>query len=45
MNDVLISAEKIIDSLNDGVYVCDRNRRIVYLWKGMGLPLHCMPCI
>jgi phosphoserine phosphatase RsbU/P len=33
MNDVLISAEKIIDSLNDGVYVCDRNRRIVYWSK------------
>jgi hypothetical protein len=45
MNDVLVSAENIIDSLSDGVYVCDRNRRIVYLWKGMGLPLHCMPCI
>ena len=33
MNDVLVSAEKIIDSLSDGVYVCDRNRRIVYWSK------------
>jgi PAS domain-containing protein len=32
-NDLLISAEKILDCLNDGVYVCDRNRRIVYLSK------------
>ena len=30
MNDLLISAEKIMDCLNDGVYVCDRDRRIVY---------------
>ena len=33
-NDLLISAEKIMDCLNDGVYVCDRNRRIVYWSKG-----------
>ena len=31
--DLLISAEKIMDCLNDGVYVCDRNRRIVYWSK------------
>ena len=30
MKELLISAEKIIDCLNDGVYVCDRDRRIVY---------------
>ncbi len=29
-NDPLISTEKIIDCLNDGVYVCDRDRRIVF---------------
>jgi PAS domain S-box-containing protein len=33
MKDLLISAEKIIDCLNDGVYVCDRNRRIVFWSK------------
>ncbi len=32
-NDLLISAEKIMDCLNDGVYVCDLNRRIVYWSK------------
>jgi len=32
-NDLLISAEKIMDCLNDGVYVCDRDRRIVYWSK------------
>jgi PAS domain S-box-containing protein len=32
-SDLLISAEKIIDSLNDGVYMCDLNRRIVYWSK------------
>jgi PAS domain S-box-containing protein len=32
-NDSLISAEKIMDFLNDGVYVCDLNRRIVYWSK------------
>ena len=30
---MLISAEKIMDCLNDGVYVCDLNRRIVYWSK------------
>lgn len=33
INDLLISAENIMDCLNDGVYVCDRNRRIVYWSK------------
>lgn len=33
MNELLISAEKIIDCLNDGVYVCDRDRRIVFWSK------------
>jgi PAS domain S-box-containing protein len=32
-NDLLISAEKIVDCLSDGVYVCDRRRRIVYWSK------------
>jgi PAS domain S-box-containing protein len=32
-NDLLISAENIMDCLNDGVYVCDRDRRIVYWSK------------
>ena len=32
-NELLISAEKIMDCLNDGVYVCDRDRRIVYWSK------------
>ena len=32
-NDLLISAEKIIDCLNDGVYVCDYDRRIVFWSK------------
>jgi phosphoserine phosphatase RsbU/P len=30
MSDLLFSAEKILDCLSDGVYVCDRERRIVY---------------
>jgi len=30
MKDLLIPAETIMDCLNDGVYVCDRDRRIVY---------------
>ena len=30
---MLISAEKIMDCLNDGVYVCDLNRRIVFWSK------------
>ena len=33
MKDPLVSAEKIIDCLSDGVYVCDRERRIVYWSK------------
>ena len=33
MRELLISAEKIIDCLNDGVYVCDRDRRIVFWSK------------
>ena len=33
MSELLISAEKIIDCLNDGVYVCDRDRRIVFWSK------------
>ncbi len=33
MKDLLISAEKIIDCLSDGIYVCDRERRIVYWSK------------
>ena len=32
-DDLLISAEKIMDCLSDGVYVCDRDRRIVYWSK------------
>jgi PAS domain S-box-containing protein len=32
-NAQLISTEKIIDCLNDGVYVCDRDRRIVFWSK------------
>ena len=32
-NDLLISAEKIMDCLSDGVYVCNRDRRIVYWSK------------
>lgn len=30
IDDLLLSAEKILDCLSDGVYVCDRERRIVY---------------
>ena len=33
MKGLFISAEKIIDCLNDGVYVCDRDRRIVFWSK------------
>ena len=33
MNDLLISAENILDGLSEGVYVCDRERRIVYWSK------------
>jgi PAS domain S-box-containing protein len=32
-NDLLISAESIIDCLTGGVYACDRERRIVYWSK------------
>ena len=32
-NELLISAENIMDCLSDGVYVCDRDRRIVYWSK------------
>ena len=30
MNDLLLSSETILDSLSEGVYVCDRDRRIVF---------------
>jgi sigma-B regulation protein RsbU (phosphoserine phosphatase) len=33
MNNLLISAEKILDCLSDGVYVCDRDRRIAFWSK------------
>mgnify|MGYP001818270538 FL=1 len=33
MSDLLTSAEVILDCLSDGVYVCDRERRIVYWGK------------
>ena len=33
MNDLLISAENILDCLSEGVYVCDRDRRIVFWSK------------
>jgi len=33
MSDLLTSAEVILDSLSDGVYVCDRKRQIVYWGK------------
>ena len=33
MKDLIVSAEKIVDCLSDGVYVCDRERRIVYWSK------------
>jgi len=33
MKNLLISTEKIIDCLSDGVYVCDRDRRIVFWSK------------
>ncbi len=33
MNDLLISAENILESLSEGVYVCDRDRRIVFWSK------------
>jgi sigma-B regulation protein RsbU (phosphoserine phosphatase) len=34
MNDLLAHPDVILDSLNDGVYVCDRERTIVYWSKG-----------
>lgn len=33
MNDLSISAENILDGLSEGVYVCDRDRRIVFWSK------------
>ena len=33
MNEFVISAETILDGLSEGVYVCDRDRRIVYWSK------------
>ena len=33
MNELLISAENILDNLSEGVYVCDRDRRIVFWSK------------
>jgi len=33
MNDLLLSSETILDSLSEGVYVCDRDRRIVFWSK------------
>lgn len=33
MNELLISAENILDCLSEGVYVCDRDRRIVFWSK------------
>jgi PAS domain S-box-containing protein len=33
VNELLISAETILDGLSEGVYVCDRNRRIVFWSK------------
>ena len=33
MENLLTSAEVILDCLSDGVYVCDRERRIVYWGK------------
>jgi PAS domain-containing protein len=32
-NDLPISTENILDHMSEGVYVCDRNRRIVYWSK------------
>ena len=31
MNELLLSSETILDSLSEGVYVCDRDRRIVFI--------------
>jgi PAS domain-containing protein len=33
MNELLLSSETILDSLSEGVYVCDRDRRIVFWSK------------
>lgn len=33
MNELLLSSEMILDSLSEGVYVCDRDRRIVFWSK------------
>jgi phosphoserine phosphatase RsbU/P len=33
MSDLLVSSEVILDCINEGVYVCDRDRRIVYWSK------------
>ena len=33
MNDLRISAETILEGLSEGIYVCDRDRRIVYWSK------------
>ena len=33
MNELLVSAENILDCLSEGVYVCDRDRRIVFWSK------------
>lgn len=33
MNDLQVSSEMILDSLSEGVYVCDRDRRIVFWSK------------
>ena len=33
MKDLLLTSETILDSLSEGVYVCDRNRRIVFWSK------------
>ncbi len=30
MNELLLSSETILDSLSEGVYLCDRDRRIVF---------------
>ena len=33
MKDLQLSSEKILNSLNEGVYVCDLDRRIVFWSK------------
>jgi PAS domain-containing protein len=32
MNELLVAPDRILESLSDGVYVCDRQRRITY-WR------------